>query len=286
MQNQDYQRIAKAIQFLKESVLDQPSLDEAAAQIGLSPYHFQRLFKRFAGVSPKRFLQYLTSEHAKQLLRQSTSVLETSFAIGLSSPGRLHDLLINTEAVTPGEVKSGGEGLQISYGVHASPFGNCLLAQTERGICRLEFVDGDDSDDILQRIQSAWPQAHIQEDFSKTALSIEQIFAPLQQNRSVPLTLLLRGSNFQLKVWQALLNIPAGNVTSYGYLAKQLGQPTASRAVGSAIGQNPIGYLIPCHRVLRGNGNIGGYRWGNERKMAILGKELCATQAKVDSEKN
>lgn len=273
MQEQDYHRIAKAIKFLRDSALDQPTLDEAARQVGLSPYHFQRLFKRFAGVSPKRFLQHLTSEHAKQLLRQSASVLETSFAVGLSSPSRLHDLMINVEAVTPGEMKSGGKELRIDYGIHPTPFGDCLLAQTKRGICRLEFIDTDNQQQILQRLQTDWPQAELREKNRTTAASVTQIFA-LQQPAQTPLTLLLRGTNFQLKVWQALLKIPPGAITSYGNLAKQLGQPTASRAIGTAIGKNPIGYLIPCHRVLRGDGDIGGYRWGIERKQAILGCEF------------
>ncbi len=274
MQNQDYQRIANAISYLRGAALDQPSLDEAANHIGLSPYHFQRLFKRFAGVSPKRFLQHLTSEHAKHLLRASVPVLETSFAVGLSSPGRLHDLTVNVEAVTPGEIKSGGEGLRIAYGIQSSPFGDCLLAQTERGICRLEFIDRENPQQALERLKKDWPQAQLLEDPAATLETSEQIFE--QGQKSSPLTLLLRGTNFQLQVWQALLNIPVGNITSYGQLAKQLGQPGASRAVGTAVGQNPIGYLIPCHRVLRGDGNLGGYRWGIERKQAILGKELCA----------
>lgn len=275
MQSQDYHRIAKAIEFLKESALDQPTLDEAARQVGLSPYHFQRLFKRFAGVSPKRFLQHLTSQYAKQLLQQSISVLETSLAVGLSSPSRLHDLLISVEAVTPGEVKSGGEGLKIDYGIHPTPFGDCLLAQTERGVCRLEFIDAGNHPLILERLQKNWPQAELWANQPATRTTIERIFTSHQQSAQPPLPLLLRGTNFQLKVWQALLNIPTGAITSYGTLAKQLGQPTASRAIGTAVGQNPIGYLIPCHRVLRGDGDLGGYRWGVERKQAILGQELC-----------
>lgn len=278
MQDQDYQRIVKAIEFLRQSALEQPTLDEAARQVGLSPHHFQRLFKRFAGVSPKRFLQHLTSAHAKQLLRQSVPVLETSFAVGLSSPGRLHDLLINTEAVTPGEIKSGGAGVQIDYGIQPTPFGECLLAQTGRGICRLEFIDDDNRQQLLQRLKNDWPQATLKENQETTAATTTQIFTPLRGNESRPLTLLLRGSNFQLKVWQALLKIPAGTITSYGELAKLLDQPTASRAVGSAVGHNQIGYLIPCHRVLRSDGGLGGYRWGLERKSAILGKELCQAE--------
>ncbi len=275
----DYQRIATAIHFLKTSALDQPSLDDAAKQVDLSPYHFQRLFRRFAGVSPKRFLQHLTTEHAKELLKQSTSVLETSFSVGLSSPSRLHDLLINVDAVTPGEYKSGGIDLQIDYAIHPTPFGRCLIAVTERGICRLEFIDAAEKEIAIQRLQKAWPNALINRNDTVTENIIRQIFIPQNSSTNKPLPLLLQGTNFQLKVWQALLRIPAGCVTSYGFLAKKVGQPTASRAVGTAIGNNPISYLIPCHRVLRGDGGIGGYRWGIDRKLAILGKEFCATEA-------
>jgi len=275
----DYQRIATAIHFLKTSTLDQPSLDDAAKQVGLSPYHFQRLFRRFAGVSPKRFLQHLTSEYAKELLQQSTSVLETSFSVGLSSPSRLHDLLISVDAVTPGEYKSGGINLQIDYAIHPTPFGKCLIAVTERGICRLEFIDSTEKEIAIQRLQNAWPNALINENDTVTENIIRQIFNPQNSSTNKPLPLLLQGTNFQLKVWQALLKVPEGCVTSYGYLAKKVGQPTASRAVGTAIGNNPISYLIPCHRVLRGDGGIGGYRWGTDRKLAILGKEFCATEA-------
>lgn len=275
----DYQRIATAIHFLKDSTLEQPSLDEAARQIGLSPYHFQRLFRRFAGVSPKRFLQHLTSEHAKQLLQQSTSVLETSFSVGLSSPSRLHDLLINVDAVTPGEYKSGGLDLQIDYAIHPTPFGSCLIAITERGICRLEFIDATEEKTAIRRLQKAWRNALIKEDKSVTENIVQQIFNPPTESTHKPLPLLVQGTNFQLKVWQALLKIPEGCVTSYGYLADKIGQPSASRAVGTAIGNNPISYLIPCHRVLRGDGGIGGYRWGTDRKLAILGKEFCKSEA-------
>jgi AraC family transcriptional regulator of adaptative response/methylated-DNA-[protein]-cysteine methyltransferase len=277
MSDQDYQRIAKTIHYLRATALKQPSLKQIAAQVGLSPHHFQRLFKRFAGVSPKRFLQHLTTEHAKQLLRQSTSVLDTSFAVGLSSPGRLHDLLIHVEAVTPGEYKSGGRGLTINYGRHASPFGECLIATTARGICRLNFIDTDFAA-ALQALQQAWPDAELRQAAEITAPLAARIFN--QQPAAKPLPLLLRGTNFQLKVWQALLQIPLGTITSYGQLAERLEHPGASRAVGTAIGQNPIGYLIPCHRVLRGDGNPGGYRWGIDRKLAILGCEFSKKAAK------
>jgi len=274
----DYQRIAQAIHFLKSAAPEQPSLDETAALLGLSPCHFQRLFRRFAGVSPKRFLQHLTTEHAKQLLQQSTSILETSFSVGLSGPGRLHDLLVNVEAVTPGEYKSGGLDLQIEYAIHPTPFGQCFIAVTERGICRLEFIDFIEEQMATQRLIKAWPNALIKEDKGKTEIVIQQIFSSHNNPANKPLLLFLQGTNFQLKVWQALLKIPQGCVTSYGYLAKKLGQPNASRAVGTAIGNNPISYLIPCHRVLRGDGAIGGYRWGIDRKLTILGKEFCETE--------
>lgn len=268
----DYQRIATAIRYLRINSLEQPTLDQVAAQTGLSPHHFQRLFRRWVGVSPKRFLQFLTATHAKQLLRQSRPVLDTSFAVGLSSPSRLHDLLINVDAVTPGEYKNRGEGLQIEYGQHATPFGACLIATTSRGICRLEFLETDSHADVLVALQREWPKAQLWENRQETAPLIKQIFD--QASRTKPLPLLLSGTNFQLKVWQALLQIPEGSIASYGYLAEKLQRPKASRAVGTAIGQNPIGYLIPCHRVLRGDGGLGGYRWGEERKLTILGREL------------
>jgi len=241
----------------------------------LSPYYFQRLFHRFAGVSPKRFLQHLTTGYAKQLLEQSTPILETSLSVGLSSSSRLHDLLISVEAVTPGEYKSGGEGLEIRYATHPTPFGDSLIAITQRGICRLEFIDATEEKDAVLRLTKYWPGAQIIEDKTSTAKTIRQIFNQQKEQPDKPLTLLLQGTNFQLKVWQALLQIPEGSLTSYGLLAQQIGHPKASRAIGTAIGNNPISYLIPCHRVLRANGEIGGYRWGVERKLAILGREFC-----------
>ncbi|PLX97352.1 MAG: 6-O-methylguanine DNA methyltransferase [Desulfuromonas sp.] len=270
----DYQLIAAAINFIRENRLAQPPLEEIARHIGLSPYHVQRLFKRYAGVSPKRFLQHLTGEHAKQLLRSSASVLDVSFAVGLSGSGRLHDLLISVEAVTPGEYKAAGDGVEIRYGRHATPFGDCLIAVTGRGICRLEFFDSDSSDDLVARLRQEWPGAKIREDAVATGISIDRIFSAAGKTDGQSLPLQLKGTNFQLKVWQALLNIPPGCITSYGDLAERIGHPGASRAVGTAIGSNPIGYLIPCHRVLRGDGGIGGYRWGEERKLAILEREF------------
>ena len=272
----DYQRIAAAIEYLRERAPEQPPLDEIAGHLGLSPYHFQRLFKRFAGVSPKRFLQHLTSESAKQLLRESQSILETSFAVGLSSPGRLHDLLISVDAVTPGEFKSGGDLLRIDYGIHPTPFGDCLIAVTRRGVCRLEFLDSKAPEAGIVALRQAWPQARLRENRAETRTTVRTIFTPDHSRGATRLPLLLQGTNFQLKVWQALLRIPEGRVVAYGDLAEKIGCPGGGRAVGSALGNNPIGYLIPCHRVLRGDGGIGGYRWGDTRKLAILGRELAA----------
>lgn len=274
----DYQRIAEAISFIRAHSTEQPSLDRVADHIGLSAYHFQKLFKKFAGVSPKRFLQHITSEQAKKHLRASESILETSFTVGLSSSGRLHDLIINAEAVTPGEYKSGGSGLRIVYGCHSTPFGDCLLAHTTRGICRLEFFDSTTQADCIKRLHTHWPEAEIICEPARGKNYIQQIFFATASINS-PLPLHLRGTNFQLKVWQALLNIPPGCVTSYGALAGLIGRPNAGRAVGTALGNNPVGYLIPCHRVLRNDGLSGGYRWGEERKMAILGYEWSHSTA-------
>jgi len=274
MANDDYRRIAQAIRFLEEHRLARPTLDQAARQLGLSPFHFQRLFRRWAGVSPKRFLQFLTAEHARQLLRRSRSVLDTSLEVGLSGPSRLHDLMIAVDAVTPGEFKAGGAGIEIRYGLHDSPFGGCLIGLTARGICHLAFVDDDRAEAALEELRKAWPEAGLVEDRGATLEIVKRIFRRRKEGEEPVLPLLLRGTNFQLKVWRALLTIPAGALVSYRQLAEQLGAPGASRAVGNAVGRNPIAYLIPCHRVLRSSGEIGGYRWGTERKQALLGREF------------
>ena len=276
MARTDYPRIAQAIHFLEEHKLEQPTLDEVAEHIGLSPFHFQRLFRRWAGVSPKRFLQFLTAEHAKQLLRQANSVLDTSLEVGLSGPGRLHDLMVSVEAMSPGEIKAGGEGIEIRYGWHETPFGTCLIGLTIRGVCQLAFVDEKrDRASAVNDLQKDWSSAALVEDGKGTANVIEQIFGERDQHNLQRIPLLLRGTNFQLKVWQALLKIPEGKLVSYQQMAKQLRAPTASRAIGNAVGHNPIAYLIPCHRVLRSNGELGGYRWGADRKKALLARELA-----------
>ena len=275
MDNPDYRRIEQAIAYLDEHALEQPSLDDVAEHIGLSSYHFQRLFKSWAGVSPKRFLQYLTIENAKNLLRESTSVLDTALDVGLSGPSRLHDLFVSVEAMTPGEFKAQGKDLVISYGFHTTPFGECLLAVTPRGICRLAFVDPETRPDALDELQMSWQEATIVENHSAGKDAIKTIFGQTCGRAQTPIKVLLRGTNFQVKVWEALLRIPEGSVVSYGSLANAIGRPKAHRAVGTAAGHNPIGYLIPCHRVLRANGEIGGYHWGTTRKRAILAREAA-----------
>ena len=275
--SEDYLRIEQAILYLENHYKDQPGLEEIAANIGLSEYHFQRLFTRWAGVSPKRFLQFLTKEGAKELLNRSENLLDTTHQVGLSSLGRLHDLFVTTEAVSPGEYKSRGEGVNIRYGLHASPFGKCLVALTERGICHLGFVQRETSEgDAIDTLVAEWKNAQMIEDHKSTAPLIEPIF---DANARGKLNLHLRGTNFQLKVWEALLNIPAGTVTTYEGLAERIGQPTASRAVGNAVGHNPIAVLIPCHRVINKVGRFGNYRYGAPRKMALLAKEFILSGA-------
>jgi len=270
--SEDYLRIEQAILYLENHYTDQPNLEEVAANIGLSEFHFQRLFTRWAGVSPKRFLQFLTKEGAKELLDRSENLLDTTHQVGLSSLGRLHDLFVTTEAVSPGEYKSHGEGVTIRYGLHASPFGKCLIAVTERGICHLGFARRETSEGAaIDNLVADWKNARMIEDHRATAPLIEPIF-DLEQRRQ-PLNIHLRGTNFQLKVWEALLQIPAGTVTTYEGLAERIGQPTASRAVGTAVGHNPIAVLIPCHRVIRKVGEFGNYRYNPARKKALLARE-------------
>lgn len=272
--SEDYERIARAIAYIETHAGEQPTLEEIAASVNLSEYHFQRLFSRWAGISPKRFLQFLTKENAKRLLHEQ-SVLDAAYAAGLSSPGRLHDLFVQAEAVTPGEYKTKGAGLEISYGFHPTPFGECLLAVTPRGICFLAFVDDGDRDTALAELKRDWEQAALTFEPTRTEPCVAQIFSPGRQPDSgqAPLPLHLRGTNFQMKVWEALLRIPAGSATTYEDLAARIGQPSAARAVGGAIARNPVAYLIPCHRVLRKSGEFGGYRYRPERKKAILLRE-------------
>jgi len=267
---EDYERIEKAINFIEKNYRSQPSLQELADSIALSPFHAQRLFKRWAGISPKRFIQYLTLDYAKSALRNSGCLLDAAYQSGLSGPGRLHDLFITFEAVTPGEYKHQGRDVLIQYGTHSSPFGNCLLGVTERGICWLSFFDQQGLDDSLSELASQWSAAELKHNPRLTAGFIRNIFGRWTTPSEKPLSLFLKGTNFQIKVWEALLRLPPGRLFSYEDLAVSIGKPKALRAVASAVGRNPVSYLIPCHRVLRKSGHISGYRWGPVRKKAII----------------
>lgn len=275
--SRDYYRIEKAIYFLQENFQEQPNLRDMAQTAGVSEYHFQRMFQQWAGISPKRFLQFLTKEYAKQLLKNS-NVLDVSYEAGLSGPGRLHDLFINTEAMSPGEYKQRGLGLSIEYGFYPSPFGECFIAWTNRGICSLLFTDKVDRKNVLKNFSKDWKNAKLHQNQDQAKDYIEGIFAPARLTaRKKPIQLLCRGTNFQLKVWEALLRIPPGAVVTYQTIAQSIGNSKAVRAVGNAVGENPIAYLIPCHRVIRSGGHLGGYRGGIARKKAILGMEAVTS---------
>jgi AraC family transcriptional regulator of adaptative response/methylated-DNA-[protein]-cysteine methyltransferase len=268
----DYQRIEKAIHFIKENFQQQPELDEIAKSAYLSPFHFQRMFKEWAGVSPKKFLQYISIEHAKNLLKQNTSVADATYETGLSSPGRLHDMFISIEGMTPGEYKNGGENLSLNYSYAETPFGDIIIASTHKGICHLAFLK--DEEDELRKLKQIFPNAsfHQKTDLlQQNALKVfTQDYIDLQK-----IKLHLKATPFQLKVWQALLKIPFANISTYSSLATNIEIPNASRAVGTAIGSNPVAYLIPCHRVIKSTGLIGEYHWGSARKTAILGWEAA-----------
>lgn len=273
--SEDYRRIERAIRHLEQHLRDQPGLDELAAAAGLSPYHFHRLFSRWVGTTPKRFLQYLTAEHVKQRLRESASLLDAAWDAGLSGGGRLHDLLVTVDAVTPGEFKRRGADLEIRWGVHPTPFGSALLGATDRGLCALEFLDRRSRLQARDELGSRWPGARLLERPEETRAYLPRLFPAPGATPSGPFTLLVKGTNFQLRVWQALLRVPAGALTSYGAIAASLSRPGAARAVGRAVGGNPISYLIPCHRVVRSAAGLGGYRWGLARKRAILAWEAA-----------
>lgn len=264
----DYERIAKAISFITERVKHQPTLDEISAHLHMSPFHFQRLFCRWAGVTPKRFLQILTVERAKQLLSESQSLLEVSNSLGLSSGSRLYDHFVRLEAVTPGDYKKGGVGITIEYAVHITPFGNVFIAVTPKGICKLAFLSQNDIEAHLEELSKKWPHAVMHENYEGTFKIVESMFGgDMKLNR--PLSLHVSGTNFQISVWKALLDIPPGTVTSYTQVASEIGRPRAARAVGTAIGANPVAFLIPCHRVIQLSGKLGGYHWGETRMHAI-----------------
>lgn len=269
----DYQRVEKAIEFIETHVHHQPSLARIAASAGLSESHFQRLFSRWVGISPKRFLQFLTKEHAKAMIAGSENLLDAAMDTGLSGAGRLHDLFVSCEAVTPGEYKSRGTTLEIAWGIHPSPFGDCLTGLTDRGICWLSFVRGRSKNELLSDLGRHWKNAKLVQRPDRTAAMMDRVF-PFAENRTpAPLHLYVRGTNFQIKVWEALLKIPLGRAVTYQDIARHIGLPKAARAVGNAVGANPIPFLIPCHRVIRKMGEFGYYGSGPARKKAILGWE-------------
>lgn len=272
---ENYRRIAQAICYISAHATQQPGLEEVAREVGLSPFHFQRIFVEGTGVSPKKFLQYITLDKARLHLRTHTPTLfDTAEVTGLSGTGRLHELFVKIEAMTPAEYRGGGR-LEISYHTYPSIFGEVLIASTSRGICKIAFLE--DGSDPLTQVKGNYPQANI---VRKSPVIHQQALSWLGNIGSdpKPLHLHLQGTPFQLQVWEALLGIPEGNLTTYGELAMKLGNPGASRAIGSAVGANPIAYLIPCHRVIRSDGGFGGYRWGTERKRQLLGWELAKTQ--------
>jgi AraC family transcriptional regulator of adaptative response/methylated-DNA-[protein]-cysteine methyltransferase len=274
--NSDYDRMERAIRYLERDFRHQPALEDVARFVGLSESHFQRLFTRWVGISPKRFIQFQTIEHAKRLLREERSVLDTTYESGLSSSGRLHDLFVTVEAVTPGEYKRRGEGVDIVWGVHDTPFGEALISATERGVCGLDFVYVDRRGrerGLVERLSERWPEAHLKEDRRMTGSLVERIFAGQDGGGARPLGVVLKGTNFQLKVWEALLRIPFGHLVTYEEVAVAIGQPKAVRAVGSAVGSNPVSFLVPCHRVIRKSGDVGQYGGGVARKRAMLGWE-------------
>lgn len=269
----NFDRIASAISYIRENFKDQPNLDEVAQSVHLSAYHFQRMFSNWAGVSPKQFLQYVSLQHAKKMLGEGrSSLFDAAYETGLSGTGRLHDLFVNIEGMTPGEYKQGGRNLQINYSFAESPFGDVLVASTTKGICHMAFFE--DQEKALATLQQRFPAAQYRQMTDLIQQNALHIFSK-DWNALDQVKLHLKGTDFQLKVWETLLKIPQGALSSYGEVAGAIGKPKASRAVGTAIGSNPVAYLIPCHRVIRGSGTIGNYMWGENRKTAIIGWEAA-----------
>ena len=279
-QNQlNYNRIAEAIEYIQINFKSQPSLDELAEKVHISSAHFQRLFTEWAGTSPKKFLQFISVEHAKKILKEEQATLfDTAFETGLSSTSRLHDLFINIEGMTPAEYKNGGKNLHINYSFAESPFGNLIVASTSKGICYMAFEDNETI--AFQNLQAKFPNASFQRKLDLMQQNALFIFQN-DWSKLNEVKLHLKGTDFQLKVWESLLKIPMGGLSTYGSLAEKIGSPNASRAVGTAIGSNPVAYLIPCHRVIQSTGNFGGYMWGNVRKTAIIGWEIAKTYSQI-----
>jgi AraC family transcriptional regulator, regulatory protein of adaptative response / methylated-DNA-[protein]-cysteine methyltransferase len=280
--SRDYDLIRRAIAFLSETWAEQPSLDRLAQHLGLSPAHCQKLFKRWCGLSPKEFVQAITVDHARNLLQGSASIFDAALEVGLSGGSRLHDLFVSHEAMTPGDYKRRGEGVEMVYGFHASPFGEALLIASERGVAGLAFVNedaGQTRQEALGDMMRRWPKAHYVEKPVATARHASMIFNATKWSREQPVRLVMIGTDFDVRVWETLLKIPMGRAVSYTDIARHIGSPSASRAVGSAVGRNPISFVVPCHRVLRGDGTLGGYHWGLTRKRALIGWETGRVSA-------
>jgi AraC family transcriptional regulator of adaptative response/methylated-DNA-[protein]-cysteine methyltransferase len=271
-----YQTVERAIGFIRNNLKQQPTLEEVAQAVHMSPFHLQRVFSEWAGLSPKRFLQYVTKEHAKASLLRSKTVLEVANDLGMSSSSRLHDLMVTSEAMTPGEVQSLGNGLHVGFGMGDSPFGAVCLAWTPRGICHFAFLDQSPQDHEVSLLL-AWPRARFERDDTKASEWLDEIFPTIPGRGRIHLV--LRGTNFQIKVWEAMIHTRPGQVLSYGQVAKRIGHPRSYRAVGTALSLNAIGYLIPCHRVIQESGGIGQYRWNTERKTAMLAWEQGLSEA-------
>lgn len=270
-----YHQMARAIDFLYEHFREQPSLDEAAAHVHMSPYHFQRTFTEWAGISPKRFLQFLTTGYLKEHLTGFDNLLDAADAAGLSSQSRVYDLFVNLEAVTPQEYREKGAGIVIEYGFHDTPFGECIIGITDRGICYLAFLQNEDHTTAIMELKNAWENAALRHNDRAIQSIARSVFYRQPGDATQKLSVLVKGTNFQVKVWNALLQIPYGSVATYQAIAQHIGTPGALQAVGSAVGANPLAYLIPCHRVIKKNLIIGDYHWGSERKKAILGYEMA-----------
>lgn len=270
----NFARIANAINYIKNNFRQQPTLEEVAEKVNLSPFHFQKMFTEWAGVSPKKFLQYISVEHAKKILEDGTTTLfDAAYETGLSGTGRLHDLFINIEGMTPGEYKNGGENLEINYSFAQTPFGNIIMASTHKGICHLAFAD--DEAETLQQLKLKFPNALYRQ--MTDLIQQNALHAFLHNGTGDKIKLHLKGTAFQLKVWEALLRIPRGGLSTYGSIAGFIENPKASRAVGTAVGDNPIAFLIPCHRVIQSSGVLGNYHWGSDRKAAMIGWEAAKT---------
>jgi AraC family transcriptional regulator, regulatory protein of adaptative response / methylated-DNA-[protein]-cysteine methyltransferase len=275
----DYAVVRRAIAFISENWRAQPEIDEIAAAVGTTTADLHHVFRRWAGLTPKAFLQAITLDNARRLLRSSASVLDAAYEVGLSGPGRLHDLFVTHEAMSPGEWKSGGEGLSVAYGFHPSPFGSALVMTTERGLAGLAFADPGEEDAALADMRGRWPKARYGEDKERTGAIARRIFDPTMWRPERPLRVVLIGTDFEVRVWETLLGIPMGHATTYSNIAAKLGKPTASRAVGAAVGKNPVSFVVPCHRVMGKSGNLTGYHWGITRKRAMLGWEAGRVEA-------